>query len=63
MIMTYKMHQRLIHERDVAHSLAENLIRTAEELHVSPAYLLDKVESELTTTMNARTEDVDSTGI
>lgn len=63
MIMTYKMYQRLIHEQEVAHSLAENLIKTAEELNVSPHYLFQKVEAELTTTINREAEDGDDTGI
>lgn len=63
MIMTYMMHKQLKLERKLVRSLATRIIEASEELHVSPACILQKVEAELTTAINEEAKDVDDTSI
>lgn len=63
MKMTLKMHRQLMHERDIARDIAANIIKTSEELRISPACLLRKVEAELTTTINKASEHDDDLNV
>ncbi len=63
MTMTYMMYKQLKLERVIIRFLAVHIIKAAEELHVSPACMLQKVEAELTTTINEESKDGDDTSI
>lgn len=58
MKMTSEMRQQLVKEKETARDFAEEIIKSARELHVSPDYLLSKISWQLGEL--AKTEEVNS---